>query len=340
LNKWLSRSSAYLALLLALALIPAAAQAPRAVDPVQQIEITSQAIEVFDPREPKRVRFGELAFRGGLVLESPYREFGGLSALRIAADGEHFLSVTDRGQWLRGRIVYRDGRPIAIADAEMAPILGPDGRPLKRRGWYDAEALAEDGGIVYMAIERVNQIVRFDYGKDGLLARGHPIAVPSAMKTLPYNQSLECLVMAPQGGLLAGTLIAVSERGLDARGNLLSFLIGGAGGSFTLKRTDEFDVSDCAITPRGELLVLERRFSWARGVAMRIRSVPLAAIKPGALVDGPELVFADMGSQIAHMEGLSVHRAADGALVLTLISDNNCSPLQRTSLLKFTLAGE
>ena len=61
------------------------------------------------------------------------------------------------------------------------------------------------------------------------------------------------------------------------RGNILGFLIGGATpGSFTVKRSDEFDVSDCALTPRGDLLVLERRFSWARGVAMRIRRVPLA----------------------------------------------------------------
>jgi hypothetical protein len=38
------------------------------------------------------------------------------------------------------------------------------------------------------------------------------------------------------------------------------------------------------------------------------------------------------------MEGLSVHRAADGALVLTLISDDNFSLLQRTLLLQFGLA--
>src|SRR5258707_15639331 len=57
--------------------------------------------------------------------------------------------------------------------------------------------------------------------------------------------------------------------------------------------------------PDGKLLVLERRFSWAGGLAMRIRSVPFAMIKPGAQVDGPELIFADMGSQVDNMEGLS-----------------------------------
>ena len=73
---------------------------------------------------------------------------------------------------------------------------------------------------------------------------------------------------------------------------------------------------------------------------MRIRSVSLGAIKPGALVEGPELIYADMGHQIDNMEGLAVHRASDGALVLTLISDDNFSPLQRTLLLQFTLTGE
>jgi hypothetical protein len=343
LNQLLSRGSAFAAIL-ALALIPAAAQAPRAAADIQRIEIRAQAIQAFDPREPARTRFGALEFRGGLILESPHRDFGGVSGLRVMADGGRFLSVTDKGNWLRGRIVYRGKAPIAIADAEMAPILGPDGRPLKRRGWYDTEALALEDGVAYVGIERVNQVVRFDTAKEGLRARGRPVAVPPGVKTLPHNQSIECLEMAPKAGPLAGTLIAISERGLDSGGNLMGFLIGGrdqgAGAAFSLKRSDDFDVSDCAATPDGSLLVLERRFSWTRGLAMRIRSVPLAAIKPGALVDGRELITADMGSQIDNMEGLSVHRDSSGALVLTLISDDNFSPLQRTLLLQFTLLRE
>ena len=221
---------ALFAALLAFAPVPAAAQSPRATPPVQAIEIRAQAIESFDPREPERTRFGKLTFRGGLVLESGHREFGGISSIRVMADGEQFLAVSDKGNWLRGRIVYRDSRPIAIRDAEMAPVLGPDGRPLRRRGWYDTEALAEDGGVVGLGLNALNQIVRFDYGKDGLRARGQPIAVPPAIRSLPHNQSVECLVTAPPGGPLAGTLIAIAERGLDADGNHQGFLIGRSGG--------------------------------------------------------------------------------------------------------------
>ena len=334
-----SRLSAFLAIL-ALALIPAAAQPPR--EPaLQKIEIKSQAIEAFDPRDVSSKRFGALEFRGGLVLDSATKDFGGLSGLRVMADGQHFVAVTDKGQWLRARIVYRGTVPIAIANAEMAPILGGDGRPLRARGWYDAESLADDGDTMYVGIERVHRIVRFNFGQDGLLSRGVPVPVPPAFRTLPHNASLECLAMAPKSGPLGGTLIAISERGLDPNGNILGFLVGGATrGSFSFKRTDDFDVSDCAVSPGGRLLVLERRFTWTSGIAMRIRSVPLASIKPNATVDGAELISADMGYQIDNMEGLSVHRAPDGSTVLTIVSDDNFSPLQRTLLLQFTLVGE
>ena len=320
---------------------PAAAQTSRVPAQPQRVEISAQLIEAFDPRDTTQTQFGSLRFRGGLLLTSPHREFGGLSALRMLGDGTRFIALTDKGNWLRARIVYRDGRPIAIADAEMASVLGPDGRPITaRRGWYDTEALADDGGTLYVGLERVHEILRFDYGRDGLRARGQPIAAPPAIKALPPNRGIECLVMPPKGQPLAGTLIAISERGLDAAGNILGFLIGPGGGTFTVKRSDEFDVSDCALTPRGDLLILERRFSWTRGLAVRIRRVPLTRVSPRAVLDGPEVIVADMGYQIDNFEGLAVHREASGAVVLTLISDDNFSALQRTMLLQFTLVGE
>jgi hypothetical protein len=329
------------AALLVLAWIPAGAQSPRATEPGVRIEVRAQPIAAFDLRDSARTRFGELEFRGGLILTSPHADFGGLSALRMAPDGARFLALSDKGRWFRGRIVYGGDRPLGLAEVETAPILGPDGKPLAARGWFDTESLAGDDGVLYVGIERVHQIVRFDYGKDGLYARGQPIALPPGIKTLPFNRGLECLAAPPKGLPLAGALIAISERGLDAAGNLRAFLIGGpAPGAFAVRRSDDFDVSDCALTPRGDLLVLERRFSWTRGIAMRIRRLALARIKPGALADGPELIFADMGYQIDNMEGISVHRGAAGELVLTLVSDDNFSPIQRTLLLQFTLAGE
>jgi hypothetical protein len=306
-------------------------------------DIGAQPITAFDIRDPAHRQFGLLEFRGGLVLRSSNKNFGGISAIRVAADGAHFISLSDRGWWLRGRIVYEDTRPIGIADAEMAPILGADGRPLATHGWFDTESIAEDGGTLYVGIERVHQIVRFNYGKDGLLARGQPIAVPPGVRTLPSNKGLEALVFVPKGlhqkgPALAGTLIAISERGLDKAGNINAFLIGGASpGSFAVRRIASYDISDAALLPDGDLLLLERRFSWTSGLSVRIRRITLGEIRPGALVDGPILFEADLGYEIDNMEGLSVHRSAGGEIVLTLISDDNFSIIQRTLLLQFTL---
>ncbi len=307
-------------------------------DPPARIDIRATLIASFDQREPDRRRFGALEFRGGLELSSPYKEFGGLSALHLQADGVHFLTLSDKSRWFRGRIVYRGGGPAAIADVETAPALGPDGRPLAVRGWYDTESLAERDGILYVGIERANQIVRFDYARDGLMARAQVVPVPSGVKTLPYNKGLECLAAPRTGMPLAGSLIAISEHGLDGDGNLKGFVVGGAHpGAFAVKRSDDFDISDCIITPDADLILLERRFNWRQGVAMRMRRVPLGRLQPGALVDGTILIEADMGYQIDNMEGLGIHRAASGELVLTLVSDDNFSAFQRTILLQFAV---
>jgi len=69
-----------------------------------------------------------------------------------------------------------------------------------------------------------------------------------------------------------------------------------------------------------------------------MRRIALGEIKPGAVVDGPVLFDVDLGYEIDNMEGLSVHRNAGGEVVLTLISDDNFSAVQRTLLLQFTLA--
>ena len=304
-----------------------------------RIDVSASQITSFEPRNPSLTRFGALEFRGGLVLESKAKTFGGFSSLHIEPDGAHFISASDRGTWLRGRIVYRDGRPDGIAEAETAPILGPDGKSIASRDWFDSESLTHRDGTLYVGIERVEKILRFDYRRDGLFARGEPVPVPPDFKTLRNNQSLECLAALPKGSPLDNQLIVVTEESLDAAGNLRSFLLNGTDVErFTVKRHDDFDISDCVVMPPNDLLLLERRFALFRGgLAMRIRRVPLASIKPHAVVDGKNLIEADLGYEIDNMEGIGLHRNANGETILTLISDDNFLPFQRTLLLQFAL---
>jgi hypothetical protein len=311
------------------------------VDPPIRIEVSAEPIAAFRTRAPDQRRFGMVEYIGGLELKSSYSEFGGFSAIRVAPDGEHFVSLTDKGRWLTGRIVYKGSQLVGIAEAVMAPMLGPDGRTLAARGWYDTESLTEWDGWLYVGIERANRIVRFDFARHGLLARAEVVRTPPSISRLPNNKGLEALTFAPRNSNLAGALLAFSERGLDPAGNLKAFLIGGSTpGEFSVKRRDDFDISDSVTLPSGDVLLLERRFSWWTGIAMRLRRIAIADIALGALVDGRSLLFADMGYQIDNMEGLSVHTNANGDTVLTMISDDNFSILQRTVLLQFRLVDD
>ncbi|RAI41652.1 twin-arginine translocation pathway signal [Rhodoplanes roseus] len=307
----------------------------------EPITVEARPIFAFEPGKPDRVRFGRLQFRGGLELTSSHKAFGGISGLKML-DAERFVAVTDKSDWLTGRIVYQGARPVGIADAAMAAMLGPDGRTLAARGWYDTEAItADQNGVVYVGIERVNRIVRFEFGKQGVAAPARLVPWPQGLTGLPNNRGIEALAAVPKGSPLAGALIVITERALDPAGNIKAALVGGPRpGLFAIARHDGFDISDATVLPDGDLLLLERRFTWTTGVAMRLRRIPIAAIAPGAVVDGPMLAAADMGFQIDNMEALGTHLTADGETVLTLISDDNFSFLQRTLLLQFTLVDE
>lgn len=104
------------------------------------LDVKARRIENFDPRDPTHVRYGSLEFRSGLVLTSPFRGFGGLSALRLDKKGEHFLAISDKGNWFTGRLTYRGKSLTGLADVKSAPMLGSDGNKITTRGWFDTES--------------------------------------------------------------------------------------------------------------------------------------------------------------------------------------------------------
>ena len=91
----------------------------------------------------------------------------------------------------------------------------------------------------------------------------------------------------------------------------------------------------------GDVLVLERRLSALLIPSMRIRLIGRGAIAPGAIADGTILLEASgLTMTVDNMEAIAVSRAAeDGELRITVMSDDNFNPLQRTLLLQFALPG-
>jgi hypothetical protein len=97
------------------------------------------------------------------------------------------------------------------------------------------------------------------------------------------------------------------------------------------------DITDAAPLPDGGLIVLERRFRYSEGIKMRIRRVAASEIKPGALIAGDVLLDATDSLNIDNMEAIAVRRRASGETIITLMSDDNFSALQRTLIMQFAL---
>jgi hypothetical protein len=302
------------------------------------VTVRSSPIASFSPSEPERRRFGGLEFRSGLRLTSSYEDFGGFSGLWRAPDGASLVAISDRGHWLTASLRREGGRLAGLDDVKVAPILRADGRPLNRTRSDDTEGLAMAGGSAFVAIERTHQVMRFDFAKEGVMARGREMPVPRELKRLPSNKSLEAIAVAPAAHPLAGAVLVVAERsGGEAEPTLGAILSGPRSGLFQVARPSAYDITDMAFLADGDLLLLERWFRPFRGVAMRIRRVPGRMLAPGAMLDGPVLIEADLAQEIDNMEGLAIHQE-EGRSILTLISDDNFSMLQRSILLEFALA--
>jgi hypothetical protein len=302
------------------------------------VAVRSIPLEGFDIAAPERTRFGALVFRAAHELRSDHAAFGGFSGLWRSPDGARLVAVTDNAAWLTATVAMRDGVLAGLADVRMAPILGPDGRPLQRTRSYDTEGLAIADGIAYVAVERSHEVFRFDWARHGVMARGQPVPVPAEVKRLPRNAGLEAIGIVPKGAPLAGALVAIAERARPGEAPTRGFILTGARrGAFDVVRSEGFDVTDLAFLPDGSLLLLERRYDVLRGAAVRIRRIAPGAVAPDAVVDGPIVFEADARQRIDNMEGLALHHDG-GTPVLTLISDDNFSPLQRTLLLEFAFA--
>ena len=287
-------------------------------------------------------RFGAFEFVGGLELSSPSSSLGAMSAIRLSADRSRFLGVMDTGYWYAGRLERDgDGVPTGIADFSVSPIQDAEGAAPDQKWRFDAEGMALRGDEVLVSFERRNRVDIFPARAPGRSKPTGSLPVLIPMKEFRSNRGLETLAVAPEGSPLAGAVVAVSEKSLNESGDVFAaILTGPSKGVFFVKRHPPYDITDGDFLPNGDLLLLERRFSIAEGIGMRIRRIDGSRLGPGNLVDGPVLLEADFGDQIDNMEGLDVATDDEGRIFVTLVSDDNHSILQRNLILEFRYVGD
>ena len=311
-------------------------------DPVP-VKLRIYPLRDFKIGAPDQVRFGALEWRGGFEVEADSSHFGGLSAIAFLDAEDELAIVSDTGTWIRTRLVGdADGQLRGFGPTTLQSLPGPDGRPLLGKELSDAESLAirdENGRrVAYVGFERLNRVLAYPLDADGRPLRPRDVPLPFPRNRLRYSKGLETLAFAPPASSHAGALIAISERSLNRAGNIRGWIIGGPRpGAFAVRRHDDFDVTDGGFLPNGDLILLERRYRPADGVALRMRRIAGADLMPGKTIDGRRLIDVDMRHAIDNFEGIALRRNDRDETEILLISDNNHSILQRNIVMRFVL---
>jgi len=307
-----------------------------AVRPKREITLTSQSVPL-SVSDPKLDRAGGLRFLGGLWLKSQDEGFGGVSGLSAEEkEGElRILAITDQGDKLAGRVVFRNDRLAGVDAATIEPLVTLEGRPIAGKRVGDAESITRlPDGRVLVGFEQRHRI--WAYGAD-LTGRAQIFETPAALASAPSNGGLESIASWPDGRVLA-----ITEQMKTERGNFAAFLL--QGGAWTSVEwtgsAPGFEPSDATVLPDGDLLVLERLWSplAPMDIRSRIMRVKGASVKPGAVLQGALLAELRAPLTAENFEGITAFRGASGAARLLLVSDDNFNGAQRTLLLAFEIS--
>lgn len=261
-------------------------------------------------------------------------EFGGLSGFDLAPDGMTFAAVSDRGTLYAGRLL-RDatGAVVAVRTDGPGRISDADGGPL-RSGVRDAEglALAPDGRffVSFEGYDRIGAFAAPDANGTTDSAPADWLPRADAFRRLQQNSGLEALAIDAEG-----RLYTLPERS-GARGRPFPvWRFDGSGWKqpFTLPRDGDFLPVGADFGPDGRLYLLERDFRGLLGFRSRVSRFEIGPDGPGPR----ELLLETHAPWHDNLEGIAVWADAAGAIRLTMISDDNFNPLQRTELVDYRL---
>jgi hypothetical protein len=305
-----------------------------------------------DPAAPARERVGALDYRGGLWLRSSDSRFGGLSDLRVSADGSRLWAVSDCGYGFSADLSYDGkGRLAGLAEPRIVELVDADGDRLSRDE-RDAESLVEEGSSLEVGFEEDNRILAYALAP-AFAGPARTLPTPRGLRHCKANGGIETMALLDGGRRFlvcearrkpssdTPAWIGSGESWMERSYPLL--FEGGWGG-------EPFRPTSAAHLPDGDVLVLERRFPPIGARVMRIPRDDLnqRSSGPPYPLHPREIARFERTLTIDNFEGIAVRSAPGQTFVYLLSDDNNCaktrhgprgSGLQHTLLLMFVLGG-
>ena len=277
---------------------------------------------------------GKLEYRGGLELRSNHEKFGGLSGMAVSADGANLKFVTDNGKWIRAKPgIDANGNLVNLKDAEMGPLIGVNGQPILLVRKRDAESLfrTKDGYVA--SFEGLHRLLNYKNKNRSFLGAGYPVPAPQPLFDAHYNKGMEAAVALDDGRWV------VFAENFPEEGNLLFGWVRQKNRwrPFDCVRTELFQPAGAAVLPDGDIVMLERRFTFLGGFASRLSIISSQDIQPGATLRGREIARLERPLRDENFEGAAAYKNKKGETIIYIVSDDNFFPLQSTLLLKFKL---
>ncbi|WP_323763904.1 esterase-like activity of phytase family protein [Marinovum sp.] len=251
--------------------------------------------------------------------------FGGFSGIELAEDGESFVAISDRGAFVEGRLIRKNGRITGIEASAPQPLMNTDGKPMHRKVAQDAEGLAITAdGRRYISFEGRARVWAYPD-----MARAKALPEHPDFTGLQRNSSLEALAVDSRGWLYT-----LPERSGQMTRPFPVYRFNGTRWDqpFSIPRLGGFQPTGADIGPDGMFYLLEREFT-GLGFRSRVRRFALTA---DALGPGETLLESHLARH-DNLEGLSVTRTATGQIRLTMVSDDNFNPFQRGEIVEYVL---
>ncbi len=331
--------------------------ASRAAD---TIDITAAPVAL-NPANPAQRKIGVISYVTGYELNSMDPRFGGLSGIEVLDDG-NLLAISDKGYfvWID---MDRDGvRPTA---ARLSTMRDAGGQPMAGIAGDGAEGLAVNGGMALVSFEGNHRVLAFDVGRCAAAARGTPIVFDSfglplseafeeSRITVGENDGSEPLAVTQDWYLFmgiekkSGRINSLSARPIEAEpdfdlrvgvdapefagidvlpgskgnGSARAFLVhrapGGKDGAARIMQTD-----------------LHRYEDQTRGRGISRGEMEARAKQRYSETGWRELAQLDQAGLFDKFEGIAAKELSDGRVRLYLISDDDYSDSNRTTLMIF-----
>ncbi|MEL7344667.1 MAG: esterase-like activity of phytase family protein [Pseudomonadota bacterium] len=279
------------------------------------------------------VLLAQAEYLGSFTWERSEDRHGGYSGLEVLEQGRRFVAIADNGQLVQGQIMRNDTGITALKVPYIGGLHSPEGKfvgTIPKRGEIvgaDSEGLSfmPDGRMV-VSFESDTRVWIYETpeGPASVLPK-HP-----DFAEMPLNGALEAVAVSP-----AGAILAFRETDVEGRMQGYVFSKGAWDQAFSVEQKRGYSVTGADFGPDGRLYLLERLFVFPLGFASRVRSFELN----GNDISDERVEFQSRLGRHDNLEGLSVWRDDTGVIRLTMISDDNYNPLQKTEMVEYRLTG-